>query len=140
MGDITFSADGSTVTIGENGTFKTAEVDSIVFTEPLGKNEVRILYKGDIATVAMGSAVKGVKSTINGANVTLSSSTDDTEYTYKVSGTTSDGSLLIKGDYKLTLELNGCDITSTTGAALNVDCGKRIAVILKDGTTNTFVE
>ena len=140
VGDITFSADGSTVTIGENGTFKTAEVDSIVFTEPLGKNEVRILYKGDIATVAMGSAVKGVKSTINGANVTLSSSTDDTEYTYKVSGTTSDGSLLIKGDYKLTLELNGCDITSTTGAALNVDCGKRIAVILKDGTTNTFVD
>ena len=147
VGDITFSADGSTVTIGENGTFKTAEVDSITFALPSfagvekpGEKEILIAYNGSSATVTMGSAVKEVKSTINGANVTLSSSTDDTEYTYKVSGTTSDGSLLIKGDYKLTLDLNGCDITSTTGAALNVDCGKRIAIILEDGTTNTFVD
>ena len=33
---------------------------------------------------------------------------------------------------------NGVDIKSNRGAALNVACGKRIAVELVDGTVNTF--
>ena len=145
VGDITFSADGSVVNIGTNGSFKTADVDSITFALPTfatkaGEKEILVAYSCSNATVTMGSAVKAVKSTVSGANVTLSSSTDDTEYTYKVFGNTDDGSLLIKGDYKLTLNLSGCSITSTTGAALNVDCGKRIAIIIEDGTTNTFVD
>lgn len=144
-GDITFSADGSTVTIGANGTFNTADVDSIVFAQPTfnedaGTNEILVAYSGTAATVTMGSGVTGVTSSINGAHVTLTSTNTSTEYTYKVSGTTTNGSLTIVGDYKLTLDLNGCSITSTTGAALNVDCGKRIAIILEDGTTNSFVD
>ena len=145
LGDITFSAADGTVTIGSLGTFNTADIDSITFTQPVfpeqpDAKEVWIVYNGSSATVTLGSAVKDVKSSVSGANVTLTSTTSKEEYTYKVSGTTDDGSLLIKGDYKLTLSLNGCSITSSKGAALNVDCGKRIAIILEDGTTNTFVD
>ena len=87
VGDITFSADGSVVNIGTNGSFKTADVDSITFALPTfatkaGEKEILVAYSCSNATVTMGSAVKAVKSTVSGANVTLSSSTDDTEYTH----------------------------------------------------------
>lgn len=101
---------------------------------------IEINYNGSSATVTKPDDVDDVIVSINGAKVTINSITTANEYCYKVSGSANDGTLLIKGSYKLTLELAGVNLTSTTGAAINIDCGKRIAVILDEGTTNTLVD
>lgn len=102
---------------------------------------VEVRFNGNSATVGIAPDVAGVTYSIEGANVMLVSTTTSTEYTYIVSGSTSDGSLTITGSYKLTLRLNGTDITNAHGgAAIDVECGKRIAVVLAAGTVNTLCD
>ena len=99
---------------------------------------IEIIYEGN-ATVNVPETVSDVTSTVNGANVTITSNTTDKEYTYLVKGSSSDGSLTINGDYKLTLQLAGLSLTNNHGgAAIDVECGKRIAVEMVDGTVNTL--
>ena len=116
------------------------EIDSITFAEPQFQ-EVKIVYNGSNATVTIPSNVKGVSCTSgNSSHVVLNSTTATDEYLYTVSGTSSNGSLTINGSYKLTLKLNGVNLTSSKGAAMDIECGKRIDVIVADGTENTFVD
>ena len=109
-------------------------------SEMVSQNLPRILitYNGDAATVEVPSTITDVDVTTDGANVEITSSTTKAEYAYVISGNSSDGSLLIKGDYKLTLILNGLTLTNSEGAAIDIECGKRIAVELVDGTVNTL--
>ena len=100
--------------------------------------KIQIRYDGDDATVVVPSTITDVDVTTDGANVEITSTTTKAEYAYVVSGNSSDGSLLIKGDYKLTLVLNGVTLTNSEGAAIDIECGKRIAVELVDGTVNTL--
>jgi len=100
---------------------------------------IKVAFNGTSADVTIPSTAS-VKSTVSSGKVTLVSSTTSEEYVYDVSGTATDGQLIISGSYKLTLRLNGVSITSTTGAAIDVECGKRIAVELADGTVNTLVD
>ena len=100
---------------------------------------IKVAFNGTSADVTIPSTAS-VKSTVSGGKVTLVSSTTSEEYIYDVSGTVGNGSLVISGSYKLTLRLNGVSITSATGAAIDVECGKRIAVELADGTVNTLVD
>ena len=135
--DITFSADGLEVSIGDYDTYELDEIDSITFAEPQYPR-IDIKFEGASATVSMTSNVKGVTYKINGANVTLTSTTLSEEYLYSISGSSANGSLVINGDYKLTVELAGLTLTNPNGPAIDVECGKRIGVILKDGTINTL--
>ena len=101
--------------------------------------QITVEYNGASATVNIPESVTGVVSSVNGSNVTLFSSNTTDEYTYTVSGYSADGSLSIRGSYKLTLCLNSIDLTNNHGgAAIEVSCGKRIAVVLADGTVNTL--
>ena len=100
---------------------------------------IEITFDGKSADVSIPADVEGVTATKNGANVTIRSATTTTEYTYRVSGQSPDGSLTINGDYKLTLQLAGLPLTNAHGgAAIDVECGKRIAVELVEGTVNTL--
>lgn len=137
--DIVFSTDGLEVTIAEDETYELSEIDSITFAEPQYPR-VDIVYNGASATVNVSPSVKGVTYSINGAKVTLNSSTTTEEYLYSVSGKSSNGSLIINGDYKLTVELAGLDLTNTSGPAIDIECGKRIGVILKKGTVNNLAD
>ena len=100
-------------------------------------NVIDIVYSGNTAVVTI-PATAAVTSSVNGAYVTLTSTTTADEYIYRLSGTTTAGGLTIKGSYKLTLQLAGVNITSQQGAAIDVECGKRIAVQLMEGTTNVL--
>ncbi len=137
-GDITFSADGTTVNLGGEN-YEIADIDSITFSEPQFR-KVEIIYNGTSATVNIPSSIKGVTSSVNGANVTINSTTSTEDYLYSVSGTSDNGSLLINGDYKLSIELAGLTLTSSKGPAIDIQCGKRIAVYLKEGTVNTLTD
>ena len=103
---------------------------------------IDIVYNGSTAQVTIPAEASGVvlNSTLGSPNVNIYSATTTNEYRYRVTGTTKNGSLLIMGNYKLTLELAGCSITNTVGAAIDVECGKRVAVVLAAGTTNTLAD
>ncbi len=137
--EIRFSDDGLEVSIGDYETYDLDEIDSITFAEPQYPR-IDIRFDENTASVQVGTNVKGVTYSINGAVVTLTSTTTTDEYLYSVSGTSSNGSLIIKGDYKLTVELAGITLTNPKGPAIDIDCGKRIGVILKEGTVNTLAD
>lgn len=99
---------------------------------------IEINYNGAEATVNIPAEVTDVQADVDGAHVSLNSMTGSNEYTYRLTGASQNGSLRLTGSYKLTLELAGVSLKSTQGAALEVACGKRVAVVLKKGTENTL--
>ena len=100
---------------------------------------ITISYNGTTASVDVPAEITDVNFNVSGANVTISSTTTKNEYTYVVSGQASDGSLVITGEYKLTLQLAGLDLTNNhSGAAVDLECGKRCAIELVEGTVNTI--
>ena len=96
---------------------------------------IKIVYNGNSATVS-GEA-EGVTITKDGADVTVNSTVKN--IAYELSGTTSDGSFKIYSEKKFEVILNGVDITNPTGAAIN-NQGKRMYVVVKDGTTNKLTD
>lgn len=99
-----------------------------------------VAYNGDKASVENPFFLTGVSVTTNGAYVTVNNTNTSTEYTTELSGSTSDGGFTYQGDYKTTIVLNGVSITSNKGAAVDIQCGKRVALELKKGTVNTLVD
>lgn len=117
------------------------DIDSITFSKPQMEKVVKIVYDGAQAKVTIPSFVQGVScSSGTSSDVVLTSTNITDEIIYNVVGSSSDGSLVIEGDYKLTIRLNGVDLTSKKGAAIHVKCGKRIAVDMADGTVNSFAD
>ena len=55
-------------------------------------------------------------------------------------GSSGDGSLKVYGAKKFKLTLSGLDLRSSTGAAVNIQCPKRVFVHLTDGTVNRLVD
>ncbi|MBR3530793.1 MAG: carbohydrate-binding domain-containing protein [Bacteroidaceae bacterium] len=101
--------------------------------------QITINFTEEEATVTVPETVTGVIYSVTGTNVVIFSSNTTDEYIYSVSGSCSDGSLSLRGSYKLTLELNGINLTNNHGgAAIYENCGKRSAVIIKGGTVNTL--
>ena len=102
---------------------------------------IEIVYDGEDATVTIPASITDVTCNVSGADVQIASATESTEYTYRVSGTSSNGSLTINGSYKLTLELAGVNLTKPNGgAAIDVECGKRTDLVLVEGTVNTLMD
>ena len=113
----------------------------IVIATIHAQSVIDIVFTNTKATVTIPSSVSGVTSSVSGTNVTITSTTTNKEYTYRVSGTCADGQLVINGNYKLTLVLAGINLTNSHGgAAIDVECGKRIAVQLASGTVNTLAD
>lgn len=116
------------------------QYDSITFAKPQMAPVVNITFNGSSASVKAPSWLEGVKTSVNGADVVVTSENVTDEVTYIVSGTSSNGSLTINGSYKLTIEMAGLDLTSSKGAALDIQCGKRTEIILREGTTNSLAD
>ncbi|MDY5085224.1 MAG: carbohydrate-binding domain-containing protein [Prevotella sp.] len=125
------SREGRVVEIGTSGI-------SLSYGEMLA--EFTVTYSGPTATVTNPFLLEGVTATASGADVTVNNSNVSNEYSFTLTGETADGSFLYNGDYKATFILNGVSITSTKGAAIDIECGKRIAIELKKGTVNTLAD
>ena len=127
------------ITIGDN-TFDVSEVDSITFEKPDETAEfvtdtLFITYDGQQATVTPEN-VAGITSEVNGAAVTLTNANEDREMCFILSGESTEGSFTYNGTFKACIRLAGLSLKSTTGAALDIKCGKRIALELLEGTEN----
>lgn len=143
---IEFSNGGQNVSIA-GVTFNLAEVTRMEVTDQVvDDNTVEITYSGATASVVMAGNISDyVTATIKGAHVTIDQSSDvadDTcgEITYVLSGESADGSFTQNGSYKSTIELQGLTLTNPSGAAIDIENGKRIELSAKNGTVNTLAD
>ena len=81
---------------------------------------------------------KGVSISQSGDNITITSTAK--AVAYEISGTTTNGSVKIYSDNKFQVTLNGANITSTNGPALNIQSKKRSFIVIADGTTNSLTD
>lgn len=99
-----------------------------------------VSYANDRATIQNPYLLRGVSANMQGAHVCITNPDTTRELSFELTGSTTNGSLLYNGAYKTTIILNGVTITNPTGAAIDIECGKRIAMQLKKNTVNTLVD
>lgn len=128
-------------------TFAVADVTEMAVTdEVFPDNTVKVIYAGNSVTVKVaGNVAQYIGATVDGAVVSIEQSAevgDDTcgEITYNLSGASDCGSFVLAGSYKASVELSGLDLTSTTGAAIDIQNSKRIAVRVTEGTVNRLTD
>ena len=100
---------------------------------------VNIVYDGTKATVTVAKNIKNrMTVTVKGAHVNIvASSTLQDSVIYNLSGSTSNGSFYMDGDYKCYVNLNDLSIHNPDSAAINIDNGKRIDLTLAGNSTLT---
>lgn len=109
-------------------------IDSITIVKTVG-----IEWNGSTASVNIPEAAKkDVSVVVNGGHVTINNNNVREEMEFVLSGHSTNGSLTYNGQYKTKFHLNGVNLSSASGAALDIQCGKRIDLILGDGTTNSL--
>lgn len=144
-GYMEYSDGGKTLTVDE------FQIDLTKFTRMevvdyiVDDNTVEINYKGDSATVTIaGNIASYITASFNGAHVTLTQSEevgDNTgEILYILKGESSDGSFVLDGKYKCGIELQGLTLTNPSGAAIDIENGKRIEFSSKNGFENFLTD
>lgn len=120
------------------------EVDgsnSDIYHEANTFNEkVNVFFNESTATVTINSD-SNVKYVVDGAYVTIDMLTNSVKNVEIIAtGKSSDGQLKIYGDKKFKLTLDGLELTSLKGPAINDQCKKRVFVHLADGSVNKLTD
>jgi len=110
-------------------------------------NIIKVTYNGmGTASVVIASNLQSyVTATVDGGAVsivqksTVSASTCG-EIIYQLTGTSTNGSFILEGNYKATIELHGLSLTNPNGPAINILNGKRIEIKPLDGTISTLID
>ncbi|MCF0196606.1 MAG: carbohydrate-binding domain-containing protein [Bacteroidaceae bacterium] len=132
---IDYSNGGGTITVAGQS-YATDKVDSITIVKTIFVN-----WDGSTATVAVPeSAQPYITVSVTGGHVVLTNTNVSEEMEFVLSGSSSNGSLTYNGQYKCKFHLNGVNLTSGVGGAMNILCGKRVDVILTPGTTNSLTD
>ncbi len=137
---IYFSTDGVKAYFRVSGAlseYQVSEIDSVSF---LSSNTVYITYSGTTASVVNPLSSKGVAISVSGADVTVNSTISDTDVTYVLKGTSTDGMFKIYSSAKFDLYLNGLTLTNADGPAINIQSKKKADLSLIGGTSNTLVD
>ncbi|KWW29057.1 MAG: hypothetical protein AUK63_1613 [bacterium P3] len=95
---------------------------------------------GSAPTVINAYASQGVTVSVSGEHVTVVSTAGIADLTYRLSGSSSNGSLTLTSDYKLILLMDGLSLTNPAGAAVNMLSDKRCTVHLAAGSSNTLCD
>ena len=141
VGTMPYSS-ASLLTVLEKG-FTLADVDSVtIASETFADDNVLVKYNNNVADVYVaGNIANHITAQVTGARVAVIQDAEvATEYTYTLQGSSSSGCFYHAGAYKMTLALNGVNLTNPDSAAINIQNSKRIAVQLVDGTTNTLAD
>lgn len=129
------SFSGSTVSIAGKD-YSLSAVDSITIVKT-----VSIQWNGSTAQVNIPEAAKkDVQVSVNGGHIIITNNNVSEEMEFILAGESTNGSLTYNGQYKAKFHLNGLNLTSTTGGALDIQCGKRIDLILTEGTQNSLAD
>lgn len=131
--EMPFSDGGTSFAIGDK-TFSTSSVDSITVV-----HTIYVTFAGSTATVDLGHAPE-VTATTDGAHVSIVSTNTRSELELVLQGESTQGSLTYEGPLKCKFYLNGLNLTSDRGAAIDIQCGKRVDLILNPGTQNFLTD
>ena len=131
--ELLFSDDGETFTVGDS-TYSCMQIDSITVV-----HTVNVTFDGNTASVDLGHA-PGVTYEVDGAHVNILSTNTKSELEFVLQGSSSQGSLTYDGPLKCKFYLNGLNLTSDRGAAIDIQCGKRVDFILNEGTENVLAD
>ncbi len=131
--ELLFSEDGTSFQVNDS-TYSVTQIDSITVV-----HTVTVTFDGDTAYVDLGHA-PNVTDTIQGANVKLISTDTKNELEFVLQGQSTHGSLYYDGPLKCKFYLNGLNLTSDQGAAIDIKCGKRVDFILNEGTDNFLAD
>lgn len=140
--EMTYSNGGTELTVLRK-TFTVSDITKIYIDESkVEDNTVSISYSDASAQVVIaGNIASHLTTTIDGAHVNIVQDADVVdEITYTLTGSSTDGSFTMDGELKATVVLNGVNLTSNVGAAIDIENGKRINIVVADGTTNTFAD
>lgn len=136
-GDMLFT-NGTTLTI-EGKAYNMADVASIeVNNDVVDDNTVAITYSGETAAVTVaGNIARLLTVSLQGAHVSVIQSNDlQQEVNYTLTGTSSNGSLFMDGAFKANFTLQNLALTNPSGAAIDIEDGKKIDITLVG--TNTL--
>jgi hypothetical protein len=94
-------------------------------------------YAKGVVNIVLGDTVSADSDdvSVDGTTVTI-----EAAGVYTVSGSLSDGRIVVDAKGKVYLELNGVDITSDSGPALYVASAKKVTLTLVEGTTNSLTD
>ena len=107
-------------------------------------NLVSVTYSSASVVVSIASNIKDYVSVVeDGAHVTITQDSLVSESTcgeiiYQLLGNTSDGSFVLAGSYKSTVELFGLTLSNPSGPAIDIQNGKRIEISAKKETVSTL--
>lgn len=140
-GDILYHDGKSLIIQGKE--FPINDIDYITIeNEMIADNQIDVSYSEEEAHVTIsGNIASMITPTVTGSHVTITQDESlEEELTYSLSGTATDGSFTLSGNYKTQLELNGISLTNSTGPAIWLQNGKRIDVVLVDSTENFLTD
>lgn len=128
---------------GKDDNVETPDVEGDVLAESEFDKVIDIVWSGDEVSVTNGS---NLSVTTDGGNVTVGApGAAGKKVRINLSGKTENGSLTIyngvKADdtnKKILLAFCGAEISSQKGPAINIQSGKTVYVLLKDGTDNSL--
>ena len=142
-GDIVPSADATALTVMGN-TFHVADIDSIVVdkTTVYTPGLVDVAYTGAKASITVAGDVAPLLAvTVTDATVSvLQDPTLASEVTYRLHGASDNGFFGMDGEYKATVILDNLQLANTTQSAISIENGKRIKIVLPEGTTSTLAD
>ena len=140
-GQMSIAANGM-LQLGETS-IATTQIDSItVDRETYNPLAIAVSYSDAGARLTVPCHLKDkLTITVDAAKVGFVQAADlQEEVTYTLSGTSTNGSFAMDGEYKAGLVLNGLTLTNTAGPAIDIANGKRINVTLPAGTTTTLTD
>lgn len=140
--DMVFTDGGAAFSV-QGHSFRVADVNGIEFDRSeVAANTLTVTYteQGAAVTVPVEN-LSGLTITADGGHVSVvADATVQTELKYVLSGTSANGSFFMDGEFKAGLELNNLTLTNPAGAAIDIANGKRIDVVIPDGTTTTLAD
>ena len=144
-GEMPYSNGTSLTVMGK--VFALSEIDNMYVDETaVTDGSVKVAYNDASADITVaGNIAKDLMIAYKNAHVSIVQSADmESEVTYTLSGSSSDGGFYNEGSYKATVELNNLTLTNVSatysGAAIHIQNSKRIKVKPLNGTTNTLVD
>ncbi len=103
----------------------------------VSSDTIYIAYNGTNVTVTNDQ--NGYVS-VAGADVTVTDTDSEDAMVLVLSGTATDGSLLVSRARKYTIVLNGVNIYNSDGPAINNQCSKSLYIVCADGSENTLTD
>ena len=100
------------------------------------KDTVKVKFTDGGAAVELPVGRDDVSCQINGGYVTLTNTNETDELVFVLSGASTNGGLIYNGTFKCTMIIDNLSLVSSQGPAIDIQCGKRIAVRLTEGSVN----